>query len=134
VTETEPRAIHADVRQSLHILIIEDNQDGRETLRALLTLYGYQVDVAADGAEGLEMALRLHPDAALVDIGLPRLDGYQVAECLRAARGNSIRLLACTAYGDVTTRIRASEAGFDAFLVKPVDPEHIVAWLTAKDE
>ena len=70
-------------RNRLRILIIEDNEDGRETLRMLLELFGHEVEVAKDGVEGLYKALTLRPAVALVDVGLPVLDGYQVARCIR---------------------------------------------------
>src|SRR6516165_4831886 len=95
------------------ILIIEDNPDGRETMRYLLQSAGYHVEVAANGIEGLEMALASQPDIALVDIGLPLLDGYQVAERLRAIFGPRIFLIACTAYGRPEDRRRSWQAGFD---------------------
>ncbi len=79
VITAEPGTIRAGADRPLYILIVEDNRDGRESLRTLLQLHGYHVDVAADGIEGVAMAKLGHPDVALVDIGLPRLDGYEVA-------------------------------------------------------
>jgi CheY-like chemotaxis protein len=107
------------------ILVIEDNPDGRETLRTLLASEGYQVEVAANGLEGLDKALASHPNIALVDIGLPLLDGYQVAKRLRSLFGRSIFLIACTAYGRAEDRRRSREAGFDVHLVKPIDPDEL---------
>jgi CheY-like chemotaxis protein len=83
------------------------------------------VYAAADGIEGLELARSLHFDVALVDIGLPGLDGYQVAENLRASTGRDALLVAITGYGRPEDSARAREAGFDAHLVKPVQPEHL---------
>jgi CheY-like chemotaxis protein len=103
------------------VLVIEDNPDGRETLRQLLELTGYRVDVAADGAEGVQLALARPPRVAVIDIGLPHLDGYQVARRLREALGSKVFLIACTAYSQPEDRRQAREAGFDAYLVKPVD-------------
>jgi signal transduction histidine kinase/ActR/RegA family two-component response regulator len=108
------------------VLIVEDNADVREALRTLLVHAGHIVYEAADGREGVEAALRLKPDVVLVDIGLPVLDGYQVARELRerrAALGGATRLVAVTGYGQAEDRRRAREAGFDEHLVKPVDPE-----------
>ena len=111
-------------RPSRHILLVEDNPDVRDTLRALLELDGHQVEVAPDGTWGVELAVALQPDIALVDIGLPGLDGYQVARQVRAAlNGSTMRLIAMTGYGQPEDRRRALEAGFDAHLVKPVDLE-----------
>ena len=119
----------AGVPQPLHFLIVEDNPDGRESLRTLLHLYGHQVDVASDGKEGVEKALSLRPHIALVDIGLPVLDGYQVARRLREGLGSGIRLVACTAYSMPEQRRQATEAGFDHFLVKPFEVDELFSWL-----
>jgi len=113
----------------LSVLIIEDHPDGRESLSTLLNLYGHHVEVAVDGVEGVEKALQLQPDVALVDIGLPRRDGYDVARQLRQALGTKIRLLACTAYNQPEDQAKALDAGFDGLMVKPLDLEKLIAWL-----
>ena len=108
------------------VLIVEDNADVREALRTLLVHAGHIVYEAADGQEGVDAALRLKPDVVLIDIGLPVLDGYQVARELRARRaslGTDVRLVAVTGYGQAEDRRRSRAAGFDEHLVKPVDPE-----------
>jgi signal transduction histidine kinase len=107
------------------VLIVEDNPDGRETLRMMLEMWGHRPEVAADGQQGVELALALRPEVALVDIGLPILDGYEVARRLRAALGRSIFLIALTGYGQPHDFRRAFEAGFDAHLVKPAEPEDL---------
>jgi len=89
---------------SRRVLIIEDNVDTRETLRRLLEMDGHEVQEAADGAEGLEIALATRPDVVIVDIGLPRLDGYQVARRLRTALGRGPLLVAVTGYGQPEDR------------------------------
>src|SRR5579871_5333729 len=114
---------------SRQILIIEDNKDGREMLRLVLELWGHQVEVAADGQEGVQKALASHPEIALIDIGLPHLDGYQVARRLRSELGSGIFLIACTAYGSPDDRRRALEAGFDLHLRKPMDLDLLAQWL-----
>ena len=106
-----------------HVLVIEDNADAREMLRIALELDGHRVETAADGTSGVETALRTTPDLVLVDIGLPGLDGYAVARQLRAVLGHRVTLVALTGYGQSEDRRRTSEAGFDAHLVKPVDPD-----------
>jgi CheY-like chemotaxis protein len=111
------------------ILVVEDNPDGRETLCTLLELLGHQVVAATNGVEGVEKALAWHPEVALVDIGLPILDGYDVAQRLRAALGREIVLVACTAYGRPEDVRRARAAGFDGHLVKPLDLDALVRWL-----
>ncbi len=110
----------------LAILVIEDNDDAREMLQAWLRDLGHRVMTAADGVEGLDTARATSPDVILIDIGLPGLDGYQVAENLRAAAGDHRPLLiAVTGYGRPEDTARAREAGFDAHLVKPIEPEQL---------
>jgi len=107
------------------VLIVEDNADVREALRTLLEHDGHVVYEAEDGVAGIEAAMRLKPEVVLIDIGLPRADGYQVAQTLRArqdALGPNLRLVAVTGYGQLEDRRRARNAGFDEHLVKPVDP------------
>jgi CheY-like chemotaxis protein len=111
---------------SLTILLIEDNEDIRDSLRTLLELMGHQVEAAADGTTGLDMVLSQAPNVALIDIGLPGMNGYRLAERIReeaACRG--IRLIAMTGYGQRADRERAFAAGFDAHLVKPVDLDEL---------
>jgi signal transduction histidine kinase/ActR/RegA family two-component response regulator len=109
------------------ILVVEDNVDAREMLRHLLNLAGHEVHEAADGPTGLEAALRLRPDVALVDVGLPGFDGYQLARRVRGSPGPFIYLVALTGYGQPDDRRHAMEAGFDAHLVKPVNPDALLA-------
>lgn len=105
------------------VLIIEDNRDVRTTLRMLLSMsYGYIVYEAADGASGVQTALDEKPDVALIDLGLPDIEGHDVARRIRATLDrNSIVLIALTGYGGAEDQRRAQEAGFDIHLVKPVD-------------
>ncbi len=110
------------VKRRRQILLVEDNVDARQALQDLLETWGHRVEVAADGLRGLELAVQRPPELALVDIGLPGLDGYRVAEELRAKMGRSIRLVALTGYDDQS---RAREAGFDLHLVKPVRPDDL---------
>jgi signal transduction histidine kinase/CheY-like chemotaxis protein len=107
----------------LHVLIVEDNEDGRESLRELLELWGYRVSVAGSGPEGVEMAFSVRPEVGLIDIGLPGMDGNEVARRIRSILGGQeISLIAMTGYGQPEDRRRALQAGFDRYLVKPVDP------------
>jgi signal transduction histidine kinase/CheY-like chemotaxis protein len=121
----EPRPAPAPVTlnlvRSLRILIIEDNDDARETLREILSIWEHEVACAADGMEGVAMALATPFDVLLVDIGIPKLDGYEVAREVRAILGERAPMLfAMTGYGQPEDRRRAMRAGFDAHLVKPV--------------
>jgi signal transduction histidine kinase/CheY-like chemotaxis protein len=106
----------------LRILVIEDNADTADALRAFLEMDGHHVNVATDGPRGLEVARAVRPDVALIDIGLPGVDGYEVARRIRTL-GHSFALVALTGYGQPEDRRRAAEAGFDGYVVKPVSPE-----------
>ena len=106
----------------LSIVIVEDNDDAREMMAMMLEAQDYTVHAAADGQQGVDLAQVKRPDIALVDIGLPGIDGYEVARRLRADPATAaIRLVALTGYGLESDRQRALAAGFDSHLVKPVD-------------
>ncbi|HEY0135824.1 MAG TPA: response regulator, partial [Nannocystis sp.] len=109
------------------IVIVEDNDDVREMLRYLLESIGHEVDEAADGVQGIAKVAELQPDVALVDIGLPGLDGFEVARRLRASGAVSGTLLiALTGYGLEKDREAVLEAGFDRHLTKPVEPDLLI--------
>jgi signal transduction histidine kinase/CheY-like chemotaxis protein len=108
-----------------HVLIIEDNQDARETLATLLQLLGHRTETAATGGEGVERALASRPGVVLIDLGLPVLDGFEVARQIRAALGDAVLLVALTGHALEEDRRRATEAGFDAHLPKPVDMDEL---------
>lgn len=110
-----------DTAGGRHVLLIEDNADNRASLRELLEFCGHRVDTASNGREGVELALALRPEIALVDIGLPELDGYGVAARVRAELGPAIRLIALTGYGQPEDVQRAFAAGFDEHIAKPVE-------------
>lgn len=113
-------------REVQRVLVVEDQGDARETLCDLLELWGFAVESAADGHAGVECMRTFCPDVALVDIGLPGLNGYEVAQTVRALPELAdVRLIALTGYGQEEDRRRAKEAGFDAHLTKPVDPEEL---------
>jgi signal transduction histidine kinase/ActR/RegA family two-component response regulator len=105
------------------ILVVEDSADNREMLQLLLESFGHEVFVAADGVQGVDRALAVRPEVALVDIGLPLMDGFEVAQRVRAALGDAPFLVALTGYGQPDDRARAAAAGFDAHLTKPMDVE-----------
>jgi len=108
----------------LLVLVVEDNPDGRESLRDLLEIWGHRVVLAEDGNAGLAQALATHPDVALIDIGLPGIDGNELARRIRATlNGDCPCLIAMTGYGQPEDRARALQAGFDTYLVKPVEPD-----------
>lgn len=104
------------------MLLIEDSRDAREMFRMMLEFAGHTVFEAEDGDRGLKLLEIEHPDVAIIDIGLPGIDGYQVAKCIREQpNGRGMLLLALTGYGFPSDYRRSAEAGFDHHLVKPVD-------------
>jgi len=115
---------------SNRVLLIEDNADARDMARLGLELLGQTVSTASNGETGIQMALADPPDAVIVDIGLPGLDGYEVGRRLREALGDCIRLVALTGYGQPEDRRRVRDAGFDVHLVKPVVPADMLRALT----
>lgn len=109
---------------SLRLLLVDDITDVADSLAVLLELEGYEVRTAYTGRSALEVAHVFQPEVVLLDLGLPEMDGFEVARRLRASRMPSIRLLiALTAYGSAEDRARTHAAGFDHHLVKPVEPE-----------
>ncbi len=109
---------------SRRVLVVEDNPDARETLVLLLESWGHWVAQAEDGEAAVALAARETLDVALIDVGLPRMDGYAVARALRAIPAcRQLRLVALTGYSREEDRRLAHESGFDAYLVKPVDPD-----------
>jgi len=113
----------------LHILVVEDHDDSREMMRHFLEGAGHRVSEASDGSTAVAEALRLRPDVAVIDVGLPGLDGFEVAKRIRAAQLASIRLIALSGHGLPQDRSRASEAGFDEHLVKPITPDRLMGAL-----
>src|SRR5207244_10709608 len=107
--------------RSRHVLVIEDNPDAREMLRTTLEVDGHRVEVAEDGPQGVEMARSSRPDVVLVDIGLPGLNGYEVAKRVRALFGRQVRLIAVTGYGRAEDRGRNEAAGCGG---QPPQPGH----------
>jgi PAS domain S-box-containing protein len=124
VTADAPRppaeAAEAPPGPGRRILVIEDHEDGRDMLVLTLRSAGHDVLEAATGHDGVELAVAHAPDVALVDIGLPDLDGYEVGRRIREKLGSRLSLIALTGYGQPSDRARSQRAGFDAHLVKPV--------------
>jgi PAS domain S-box-containing protein len=112
------------------ILVVDDNRDATETLAKVLELGGHEVHTAHDGLEAVDVAAKLQPDAVLLDIGLPKLNGYDAARRIREQPGGKdVFLVALTGWGQPEDRRRAQDAGFDAHLVKPVDHAHLAKLL-----
>jgi CheY-like chemotaxis protein len=129
--KTAEAATDASRQKRRRVLLVEDNEDAREAVQLLLEAAGHIVHVAETGQTALEAAVPFEPDVGLVDIGLPDFDGYEVARRLRAKLGATIRLIALTGYGQPEDRRRVLEAGFDAHVVKPVDPNDLPRILNA---
>jgi CheY-like chemotaxis protein len=110
------------------VLIVEDNKDSRKSLRFLLESHGHWVDVAATGPEGVRAGVTRPYDAAIIDLGLPGLDGLQVARALGAGRSSAIALIAYTAYDEADKRAQATGSGFDEYLIKPRDLPVLLRW------
>jgi len=105
------------------VLVVDDSRDGAETMAELLRVWGHPVEVAFDGPSAVKLASEHEPDVVLLDIALPGLDGYQVAEALRGRpNGGRMRLVAVTGFGAPEDRERARAAGFDEHVTKPVAP------------
>jgi CheY-like chemotaxis protein len=104
------------------ILLIEDNDDARESLRTLLEALGHEIYEASDGPAGVGKALEVQPDVIVIDLGLPELDGYEVAARIRSLSACSAAILiALTGYAQSEYRTRAETVGFNGYIVKPVD-------------
>jgi signal transduction histidine kinase/CheY-like chemotaxis protein len=116
-----PPVVHPPAETGREVLVVEDNADTRETLCELLAELGHSVAAAADGLEAVERARAIQPEVLVVDIGLPGIDGYEVARRVRAERGDSVTLIAVTGYGQPEDQRRAFDAGFDHHFTKPVD-------------
>jgi CheY-like chemotaxis protein len=106
------------------VLIVEDHDDARESLRLMLELAGHDVETAGDGPSGLETLLSYRPDVALIDVGLPGIDGYDVARRARPLVPETF-LVALTGYGQADDQRKARDAGFDVHITKPVDPDRL---------
>jgi CheY-like chemotaxis protein len=105
------------------VLVVDDNADSAETMAEMLKLWGHEVQMAHDGPGALEAARAQHPDAVLLDLGLPIMDGYETARRLRQEGLGGKLLVAVTGFGGAEARRRTAEAGFDTHLTKPVSPE-----------
>jgi nitrogen-specific signal transduction histidine kinase len=114
------------------VVVVEDQSDNREMLRKILRMKGYEVKVAKDGEEGIELIVNERPQAAIVDLGLPTVNGYGVAKNVRARLGDQILMIALTGHGSPEDIEAAMEAGFDDHMVKPLDLERLHTLLQAQ--
>jgi CheY-like chemotaxis protein len=115
------------------ILIVDDHADAAEGLGLLLGLYGYETQMAGDGMAALDIARTFLPDLVLLDIGLPQMNGYELAKRLRDEHGRTITLVALTGYTREADRREAETAGFDHFMVKPISVEDLTAFLNSRE-
>jgi CheY-like chemotaxis protein len=112
--------------QPRRIVVADDNEDAAQSFAMLLSFAGHEVRIAHDGAAALEALREFRPDVAFLDIGMPQLSGYEVAEAVRAEPwGSEMKLFALTGWGQPEDQLRAKTAGFDRHLVKPIDPTEI---------
>ena len=112
------------------ILIIDDNRDAADLLRELVSIHGHEAVVAYDGQQGLAAAESVQPEVAFVDLGMPGMDGYELARRLRQnPGGDAIQLIAMTGWGQPADRERVRAAGFNHHLLKPMDLAELVALL-----
>src|SRR3954464_9181174 len=119
-SDREPSIHRGEVRKR-RVLVVDDNQDIAVSCSRLLELQGHEVAVAFDGCRALEVARDFRPDVALLDVGLPHIDGYELAKRLREEYGPEVLLIIITAYARDNDRRQAYEAYFDHHLTKPVD-------------
>jgi CheY-like chemotaxis protein len=120
-------------RAALSVLVVDDNVDAAGLLADLLEHQGHTIRVAHDASEALALASTFVPDVALLDIGLPTMDGYELARRLRSLPAwRGARLIAVTGYGQASDRDRSKEAGFDHHLVKPIDLARLSALLACE--
>jgi CheY-like chemotaxis protein len=124
-------------QQSRRILLVDDNRDAAESLATTLRLSGNEVHTAHDGIEALERAEALRPEVIVMDLGMPRLNGYDATRRIRGQEwGRDIVIVALTGWGQESDRRQSREAGCDAHVVKPVDPSHltdVIAELCARN-
>ena len=127
---TRVRPDQGETEVKSRILIVDDNKDLANSLGRLLTILGHEVEVVCDGRRGIEIARSYRPEVVLLDIGLPLLDGYQVARTLREEGFHDTIIIAVSGYGQEEDRERSREAGMDHHLTKPVDVQTLSALIS----
>ncbi|UUX96121.1 response regulator [Aquabacterium sp. J223] len=124
----DPASANSDDGARLTVLIADDNHDAAESLALLLDLEGHEVRTVGDGRQALTLAEAWRPRVALLDIGMPGLNGYQLAQALRATDwGQRMLLIALTGWGQSDDQAKAHDAGFDHHCTKPVDADQLLA-------
>ena len=123
MTTTPEPADPGTAAATSRVLVVDDYADNAQSMETLLKLFGFEVDVALNGPAALALADEHPPRVALVDLGMPGMDGYEVCRRLRSKLGDKVLLVAVTAWGFDEDRARSHTAGFDLHLVKPADPD-----------
>ncbi len=122
--------IQAALCVSMKVLVVDDNRDAASTLSMLVEMVGHEVRTAFDGIEALVEAARFLPDVVLLDLGMPRMDGFEACRQMRAQPwGVKMAVIAVTGWGNEADRLRTKQVGFDHHLVKPVEPDVILSTL-----
>ena len=133
-SEPSPHQAKPDSRAArpLRVLVVDDNEDLARGLAKLLEIHGHHVRVAYDGPSGVDQAKEWHPEIVLLDIGLPGMDGFQVASLLRQNEGtrNAV-IIAISGYGQEEDRNRSKQAGFDHHLVKPINSDELAKMMAS---
>ena len=120
-----------DAGRTWRVLVVDDLVDAANTLAALLQMLGHEVNVAYDGEQGVAVARRFKPEVVFLDLGMPKINGYDACRIMRNDFGNEIFLVALTGWGQDEDRRRSAAAGFDRHLVKPVEPAALGAMLVS---
>jgi CheY-like chemotaxis protein len=115
--------------RALQVLIVEDNVDQAQTLRVFLSMMGHRLEIAATGPAAIESARRFRPEVVLLDLGLPGVDGFEVARQIKQEHGDSVRIIVVSAYASDNDRRQSLDAGCELHLVKPADPRFIESLL-----
>lgn len=129
IADSKPKV---PVAMRAKVAIVDDNEDIRETLRDLLEDWQYDVQCGADGVQGVDIILKHRPAVAFVDVGMPRMDGFQLARIVREKLGTDTTLVAMTGFGRPSDFRQAAESGFDGYLVKPIDVNDLRKFLPSK--
>jgi DNA-binding response OmpR family regulator len=131
-TVLRPSSKDVPLSEPLRVLVVDDNRNTVESLTMLLDLHGNTTHTAYDGLEAVKLAEAVRPEIILLDIGLPRIDGYEACRRIREQEwGRNMIVVALTGLGHDDDRLRSRQAGLDMHLVKPVDPEILLAVLAA---
>jgi len=123
----------SEAQAALRVLIVDDNYDAAESMALLVNLWGHETRIVHDGRSAVDVSRTYQPDVVLLDLGLPGMSGYEVAQRLREEYGDSIALFAVTGYGQAEDRARSAAAGFNDHLVKPIDPDTLNTLLAARN-